>query len=53
MIKPHFEVDMKVCMVNIINIKINLMQVDKETLEGEEVMQVMMKVIEVNNQIMT
>jgi hypothetical protein len=44
---------MKVCMVNIINIKINLMQVDKETLEGEEVMQVMMKVIEVNNQIMT
>jgi hypothetical protein len=46
-VELHLEVDTKVCMVNIINMKVNLMEVDKETLEEEEVMEV----IEVNNQI--
>jgi hypothetical protein len=42
-------------MVDIINMKVNLMEVDKETLEEEEVeefVEVMVEVIEVNNQIM-
>jgi hypothetical protein len=37
--------------VDIINVKVNLMEVDEETLEGEEIMEVMVEVIEVNNQI--
>ncbi len=45
-LKPHFEVDTKACMVDIINMKVSLMEVDEETLEEEEV-------IEVNNQITT
>jgi hypothetical protein len=39
-------------MVDIINMKVNLMEVDEETLEEEEVeevMEVVVKVIEVNN----
>jgi hypothetical protein len=55
-VKPHFEVDTKTCMVDIINMKVNLMEVDKETLEEEEVkefVEVAMEVIEVNNQITT
>jgi hypothetical protein len=55
-IKPHFEVDMEACMVDIINMKVNLMEVDEETLEEEEVeefMEVAVEVIEVNNQIAT
>jgi hypothetical protein len=32
-VKPHFEVDMEVRMVDIINMKVNLVEVDKETLE--------------------
>jgi hypothetical protein len=48
-LKPHFEVDTKACMVDIINLKVNLMEVDEETLKEEEVV----KVIEVNNQIAT
>ncbi len=32
-VKPHFEVDMEVRMVDIINMKVNLMEVDEETLE--------------------
>jgi hypothetical protein len=54
-VKFHFEVDMKVRMVDIINMKVKLKEVDKETLEEEEVeevVEVMVKVIEVNNQIM-
>jgi hypothetical protein len=35
-------------MVNIINMKVNLMEVDEETLE-EEVVEVVVEVIEVNN----
>jgi gamma-glutamyl:cysteine ligase YbdK (ATP-grasp superfamily) len=48
-VKPHFEVDMEACMVDIINMKVNFMEVDKETFEEEEVEEVM----EVNNQIAT
>jgi propanediol utilization protein len=40
-------------MVDIINMKINLMEVDEETLEEEEVMEVVVEVMEVNNQIAT
>ncbi len=49
MVKPHFEVDTEVRMVNIINMKVKFMEVDEETLE--EVVEVMVEVIEVNNQI--
>jgi hypothetical protein len=52
-VKPHFEVDMEACMVDIINMKVNFMEVDKETLEEEEVeeiMEVVVEVIKVNNQ---
>ncbi len=52
-LKPHFEVDMEVCMVDIINMKVSFMEVDKETLEEEEVVEVMVEVIVVNNQITT
>ncbi len=55
-VKPHFEVDMEAHMVDIINMKVNLMEVDEETLEEEEVeefMEVVVEVIEVNNQIAT
>jgi hypothetical protein len=51
-VKPHFEVDMEVHMVDIINMKVNFMQVDEETLEEEEVeevVEVVVEVIEVNN----
>jgi hypothetical protein len=53
-VKLHFEVDIKVHMVDIINMKVKLMKVDKETLEEkevEDVVEVMVEVIEVNNQI--
>ncbi len=52
MVKFHFEVDIEVRMVDIINMKVKLMEVDKETLkeeEVEEVMEVMVEVIRVNN----
>jgi hypothetical protein len=55
-VKPHFEVDMEARMVDIINMKVNLMEVDEETLEEEEVeefVEVAVEVIEVNNQITT
>jgi hypothetical protein len=53
-VKPHFEVDTEAHMVDIINnMKVNLMEVDEETLEEEEVMEVVVEVIEVNNQITT
>jgi hypothetical protein len=54
--KLHFEVDMEARMVDIINMKVNLMEVDEETLEEEEVeefVEVAVEVIEVNKQIMT
>jgi len=50
-IKLHFKIDMEACMVDIINMKVNLMEVDEETLEEEEVVEVVVEVIEVNNQI--
>jgi hypothetical protein len=40
-------------MVDIINMKVSLMEVDEETLEEEEVVEVMVEVIKVNNQIAT
>jgi hypothetical protein len=40
-------------MVDIINMKVNLMEVDEETLEEEEVVKVVVEIIEVNNQITT
>jgi hypothetical protein len=52
-LKLHFEVDTEVRMVDIINLKVSLMEVDKETLEEEEVMEVVVEVIEVNNRITT
>jgi len=52
-LKPHFEADMETRMVDIINMKVSLMEVDEETLEEEEVVEVMVEVIEVNNQIAT
>jgi len=51
-VKPHFEVDTEARMVDIINMKVKLMEVDKETLEEEEVeevVEVMVENIEVNN----
>jgi hypothetical protein len=44
---------MEACMVDIINMKINLVEVDKETLEEGEVMEAVVEIIEVNNQIVT
>jgi hypothetical protein len=54
-VKPHFEVDPEARMVDIINMKVKLMEVDEETLEEEEVkevVEVVVEAIEVNNQIM-
>ncbi len=51
-LKPHFEVDTEARMVDIINLKVSLMEVDEETLEEEEVVEVVLEIIEVNNQIM-
>jgi hypothetical protein len=50
-LKLHFEADTEAHMVDIINMKVNLMEVDEETLKEEEVVEVMVEVIEVNNQI--
>ncbi len=52
-VKLHFEVDTEVRMVDIINMKVKLMEVDKEALEEkeiEEVMEVVVEITEVNNQ---
>jgi hypothetical protein len=48
-VKFYFEVNTKACMVDIINMKVNLMEVDDKTLEEEEVMEVVVEIIEVNN----
>ncbi len=53
MLKLHFEADTEARMVDIINMKLSLMEVDKEILEEKEVVEVMVEVIEVNNQIAT
>jgi hypothetical protein len=52
-LKPHFEDDMEVRRVDIINMKVSFMEVDKENLEEEEVVEVVLEIIEVNNQIAT
>jgi hypothetical protein len=52
-LKLHFEVNTEACMVDIINMKVSLMEVDEEILEEEEVVEVVVEVIEVNNQITT
>jgi alpha-N-acetylglucosamine transferase len=52
-LKLHFEADTEARMVNIINMKLNLMEVDEEILEEKEVVEVVVEVIEVNNQIAT
>jgi hypothetical protein len=38
-------------MVDIMNMKVSLMEVDEETLKEEEVVKVVLEIIEVNNQI--
>ncbi len=50
-LKPHFEDDTEVRMVDIINMKVNLMEVHEEILKEEEVVEVVLEIIEVNNQI--
>jgi len=52
-LKLHFEVDTEARMVDIINMKLSLMEVDEEILEEEEVVEVKVEVIKVNNQITT
>jgi hypothetical protein len=44
---------MEVCMVDIISMEVNFMEVDQENLEEKEVVEVVVKVIKVNNQITT
>jgi hypothetical protein len=48
-VKFHYEVNMEACMVDIINMKVNFMDVDEEMLEEEEVMEVVVEVIKINN----
>ncbi len=48
-LKLHFEAITEACMVDIINMKLSLMEVDEEILEEEEVVEVVVDVIEVNN----
>ncbi len=55
-VKLHFKVNIEARMVDIINMKVKLMEVNHETLEEkevEEVVEVVVEVIEVNNQITT
>jgi len=49
-VELHFEVNTKVRMVDIINMKVNFMEVNKEILEEGEVMEAAVEIIEVNNQ---
>ncbi len=53
MVELHFKVNTKIRMVDIINMKVIFMEVDKETLKEREVMEAVVEVIEVNNQTMT
>jgi hypothetical protein len=48
-VKHHFEVDTKARTMDIINMKVNFMEVDEETLKEEEVVEVVVEIIEVNN----
>jgi hypothetical protein len=49
-VKLHFKVNTEAHMVDIINMKVNPMEVDEETLEEEKIV---VEIIEVNNQITT
>ncbi len=46
-LKPHFDVDMEARMMDIINMKVGLMEVDEETLKEEEVVEVVVEVIKI------
>jgi hypothetical protein len=48
-VELHLKVNTETCMVNIINIKFNFVEVDEETLYKEELMEVVVEVIKVNN----
>ncbi len=48
MVEPYLEVDTEVCMVDIINMKVNFMEVDIEILKEGEVVEAMAKIIEMN-----
>ncbi len=48
-LKLHFEVNTKARMVDIINMKVNLIEVEEEILDEGEVMEVVVEIIEVNN----
>jgi len=49
--KPHLKVNTETRMGDIINMKVNFMEVEKKILEEEEVVEAVVEVIEVNNQI--
>ncbi len=53
MLKLHFKVNTEVRIMDIINMKVNLREVDEKNLEEEKVMEVVVEIIEVNNQITT
>ncbi len=44
-VKPHSEVDMEAHTMDIINMKVSLMEVDEETLEEKEVVKVVVEVL--------
>jgi hypothetical protein len=48
-IELHFKVNTKACMVDIINMKVSLMEVDEEIFKEREVMEVIVEVNNVNN----
>jgi hypothetical protein len=50
-LKFHFEDNTEARMVDIINMKVSLMELNEETLEEKEVVEVMLEIIEVDNQI--
>jgi hypothetical protein len=52
-VEPHLKVDTEICMVDMINMNVNLMEVDEETLKEGGVMETMVEVIKVNNQTAT
>ncbi len=52
-LKFHFEVNTEVRMVDIINMKVNFIEVDGEFQKEKEVVEVVVEVIHVNNQITT
>ncbi len=48
-VKLQFEVNTEVCMVDIINMKVNCMEVDEKKFKELEVMEAMVEIIVVNN----